>query len=214
MSRATLIYALDPLCGWCFAFADTAAALRRALGDQVDWRIACGGLVTGDRVRPIADMAGYLRSGMRTVETRTSARFGAAFGAVLDEGRWVSDSEPGCRATLVVQEGWGGGAAVDFAGALARGFYGAGRLPDDPASVAWAAEQVGLEAEPVLSRWDTEAARRLTQEAFRSARAEGMTSYPTLYRRLPGEQATVVLPGWAPPTQALAAVRGALPAPS
>ncbi|MEM1034053.1 MAG: hypothetical protein AAGN82_27195, partial [Myxococcota bacterium] len=117
--RPTLVYAADPLCGWCFAFVEGIAHLRSELADEVDWEVACGGLVTGARVAPIADAADYLRTGMRAVEARTSARFGAAFWAVLEDGRWVSNSEPACRATLTVQDRHGGAAAVDFAGALA-----------------------------------------------------------------------------------------------
>ncbi|HJK98924.1 MAG TPA: hypothetical protein RMF84_17010 [Polyangiaceae bacterium LLY-WYZ-14_1] len=84
--RPTLVYGFDPLCGWCFAFAEGVADLRRALGDEVDWEVACGGLVVGPRVAPIAEAADYLRAGMGAVEARTPARFGAGFLALLEEG--------------------------------------------------------------------------------------------------------------------------------
>lgn len=216
MSRPTLVYAVDPLCGWCFAFVDTVAALRRTFSDDVSWEIACGGLVVGPRVSPIAQAAGYLRAGMRAVEARTPARFGAAFEAVLEDGRWISNSEPACRASLVVQQRFGGAAAVDFSGALATGFYGQGRVPDAIASIHAAATEAGIEPGAVLDLWDTDEAKALTERAFGEARSRGLSSYPSLYLRAPEDpprghgDLRPVLAGWASPTDAIAAVRAAI----
>jgi protein-disulfide isomerase-like protein with CxxC motif len=33
----TVVYAVDPLCGWCFAIVDEARAARAALADTVRW---------------------------------------------------------------------------------------------------------------------------------------------------------------------------------
>ncbi len=210
---ATLVYALDPLCGWCFAFAGTADALRRELGEEVTWEVACGGLVVGDRVAPIAEAAAYLRAGRRAVEARTPARFGPGFEALLEDGRWISNSEPACRATLVVQDRFGGAAAVAFASALSRGFYEEGKVPDAPDSLARAARAAGVEAAELLAVWDTDAARHRTQEKFREARAAGLTSYPQLFLRT-SDGLDPLLSGWAGAEEAVRLVRGRLGSPA
>lgn len=209
MTEPHLVYALDPLCGWCFAFADSAAAVRRAFEGRVEWEVACGGLVVGDRVGPIAQSAAYLRRGMATVETRTRARFGAGFRALLDEGTWISNSEPACRATLLVQTLYDGAVAVDFAGALSRGFYGPGLPPDSPEGLRAAAEASGVDAEELLDVFEVEEAYTMTAEAIARARSARLTSYPALYLR-DGDRLRPILPGYAAPEAAVAAVAHAL----
>lgn len=209
MNEPVLVYALDPLCGWCFAFCDTIRALRRELDGEVSWELACGGLVVGERVGPIAMAADYLRAGMATVEACTSARFGPAFRRVLEDGTWISDSEPPCRATLVARELFGPAVAVDFASELSRGFYADGRVPDDPSNIAAAARAVGAAPEPLLDAWGSDGARAMTRRAFADARDRGIGSYPALYVAAPG-QLEPILRGYASPEDALAAVRAAL----
>jgi putative protein-disulfide isomerase len=52
--KPTLVYGFDPICGWCFGFRSAVASLRTALADRVAWRIASGGLVIGERIKPIS----------------------------------------------------------------------------------------------------------------------------------------------------------------
>ena len=100
----TLVYGFDPICGWCFGFRSAVASLRKSLAGRVSWRLASGGLVTGERITPIGETRDYLVRGMAMVEARTDARFGAGFTkGLLAQGTWVSTSEPGCRAVLLVQ---------------------------------------------------------------------------------------------------------------
>ena len=209
MEKPTIVYALDPLCGWCFAFTDTAATLRRELGDDVNWAVACGGLVVGERVSPIAQAADYLRAGMKAVEARTPARFGDDFRAVLDDGTWISNSEPACRAVLLVQRHFGGGAAVDFAGALSQGFYQEGHVPDAPESLALAAGRARIDICPIMDVWASDEARSFTKDQFRKARSEGLNSYPSLFLRT-DQGLERVLSGWAAPYDALARLRAAI----
>ncbi|NJK88722.1 MAG: hypothetical protein HC923_04545 [Myxococcales bacterium] len=86
-----IVYAVDALCGWCFAFSSTVEVLRRELGDAVSWKVVSAGLVTGARVMPIRNASAYLKTGMQAVEARTPARFGSGFRRLLDEGTWVSN---------------------------------------------------------------------------------------------------------------------------
>ena len=206
-----LVYAFDPLCGWCFAFAPTTRALlERFETDQVEWEVMCGGLVTGERVAPISQMRGYLEQGMRAVEARTPVRFGKAFREeVLAKGTWVSQSEPACRATLVAQKHEGGRAALGFGSALSRAFYEEGLLPDDPKTWEQVGDRVGLDGVALAKRAQTEEAKELTKAAFARARSQGVQSYPTLYQRKEGKL-SVLLPGYAPAKDAVAMVQEVL----
>lgn len=209
--KPRLVYAFDPLCGWCFAFTDSVRVLRRELGSRVQWEVACGGLVRGARVGPIAGAADYLEKGMAAVESRTPARFGAGYRQVLEDGRWISNSEPPCRAVLLVQDRWGGAAAVDFGHALCHGFYADGHLPDDPESLRRAARAATIDGEALVRVWSSHEAHRRTELGFESARRQGLDTYPTLRLVLAGRSIPVVS-GYAPPDDALRAVKSGLDA--
>lgn len=180
--RPTLVYGFDPICGWCFGFRSAIAAVRRELGPTVRWRVACGGLVTGERIRPIGETRDYLVHGMAQVEARTDARFGDGFKkGLLARGTWVSTSEPGCRAVLLVQELEGSERALDFGAELSRAFYVDGRPTDDLDSLRSVAKATKVDAERLLEAFSAPGAEHRTWEAFTRARTDGLVSYPSMF---------------------------------
>ena len=175
------------------------------------WEVMCGGLVTGERVAPIAQMRSYLEQGMQAVEARTPVRFGKAFrDGVLKEGTWVSQSEPACRATLAVQKHEGGRAGVKFGSALSMALYEEGLLPDDPGTWQKVADRVGLDGAKMADLAQSRDAKELVQKEFTRAKATGVRSYPMLYQRGPDLSLLTLLPGYAPAKEAIAAVQAAL----
>ncbi len=176
-----IIYAFDPLCGWCYGFSPTLDRVREVLGNQVQIRIACGGLITGDREQPIREVADYLRQGMQSVEKQTGVKFGRAFvEGLLAEGTWISRSEPGCRAVLLVQEIWPQH-SLDFAQALSRAFYYDGLPPDTPETMSQVAHNTQVDADLLLSRWNQPETHEQTLQTFAQARSLGIQSYPSLF---------------------------------
>jgi putative protein-disulfide isomerase len=179
--QARLIYAFDPLCGWCFGFRPTIRALRSAIGERASWGIACAGLVTGDRERPIRELRDSLEKGMMQVERRSGARFGQEFRSkVLASGAWTLRSEPGCRALFVAEQIAGEG-VFEFAEALITAFYEDGSLPDEPSVLRAAAEETGIDAAALLAAWSAPDAARSTHAMFAMWRARGVSVYPAVF---------------------------------
>jgi putative protein-disulfide isomerase len=176
--KSRVIVAFDPLCGWCYGFRPSLRALRSAIGDRVEWSLASAGLVTGDREKPIGQMADALLRGMSQVEKRSGVRFGEAFkSGVLAKGTWVSRSEPGCRA-MFVAEALFGEKSFDFAEALIGAFYNDGMLPDDPQTLRDCAEECELDGEALVQAWMGDDAKHSTRAAFALWRQHGVSSYP------------------------------------
>ena len=209
-TEATLVYGFDPLCGWCFGFRPTLASLRASLAGRVRWRVACGGLVTGERVRPIGEQRDYLTRGMAAVESRTGVRFGEGFTrGLLAEGTWVSSSEPGCRAVLLVQRLFGAERALDFGDELSRAFYVDGRPTDDVESLQAVAKVAGVDAAQVLEAWNAPSAEHRTWEAFTRARQDGVVSYPSMFLDR-GRGLELLWSGWVSAADASSLVERAL----
>jgi putative protein-disulfide isomerase len=179
--KPRVIVAFDPLCGWCYGFRPSLRALRSAIGDRVTWSLASSGLVTGDREKPIGQMAEALLRGMSQVEKRSGARFGEAFKQdILGKGTWVSRSEPGCRA-MFVAEALFGEKGFDFAEALITAFYNDGMLPDDPRTLRDCADECELDGDVLVEAWMHEDAKTSTRATFALWRQHGISSYPGVF---------------------------------
>jgi putative protein-disulfide isomerase len=175
-----VIYGFDPLCGWCYVFGPVLRGLLTHFGETMQVRLAMGGLVVGARVKPMSAVREYLRGAMPEAERRSGVRFGDAFvkGLLLDD-EYTMASEPACRAVIVAAElALDGG--LGFGLTLCEAIYRDGLRPDDAATLRTVARSQGLDAEVLIRRWDSDAARRATADAFASARAEGISMYPTL----------------------------------
>jgi putative protein-disulfide isomerase len=177
----TIVYANDPLCGWCFAIGPSLNEARANLGSEVQWRIECGGLVTGDRVRPIASDREYLVAGFAQVKAASGRVTGEPYWSdVVRPGTWISNSEPACRAVLLVQQ-LQPDVAMSFSHALTDALYLDGRTPDNPENLRVVADQFGLNAEEFVASWASPEAIEMTATAFAHARQIGVTTYPSLF---------------------------------
>jgi putative protein-disulfide isomerase len=206
---ANLILAFDPLCGWCFGFRPTLRVLRQALAGRVTFQLASAGLVTGERERPIREVAASLERGMTLVERRTGARFGEDFRRkVLTRGDWVLRSEPGCRAMFVAEQ-LGGERAIDFAEALVTAFYEEGALPDEVGTLRACAEEAELDADALVAAWQAPDAAPSTRAAFALWRARGVSSYPAVFLDR-GAQLERIFEGYVEPDVAIDRVEAVL----
>ncbi|HEU4324557.1 MAG TPA: DsbA family protein [Roseiflexaceae bacterium] len=198
-----LLFGTDPLCGWCFAFRPAMRALTEANPD-LPIRVIYGGLVIGERVQPVAAMRSYLTAGLEEVRRRAGVVSGEGFQALLADGRYISNSEPPCRAIWTIQQ-IAPAHAYPFADALSEAFYIHGQALDEPQVLADLAARQGVDPAAFLRLWDTPEAHEGTRRAFAQARADGISVYPTLiYRR--GESTEVVTSGWLSPEELLARV--------
>lgn len=207
-----MVYGVDPLCGWCFAIGQALAQARTELADEVRWEVALGGLVVGERVRPVREDAAYLRAGFAAVEQASGRRPGEAYWRdVVEPGTWVSDSEPAVRAVVAARDLAGDDTAIDVAHRLTDGLYLEGRTPDDPDQVERVGEAGGVGGEALLGRWRSPEAAEAVQREYARARGLGVTTYPSLFvRSAGGGPLTPVLAGYAPADKIVAGVRRAM----
>jgi putative protein-disulfide isomerase len=212
--RPTVVYGNDVLCGWCFATGPAILEAKQELGDDVTWRIETGGLVVGERVRPVALDREYLVAGLAQVAMVAGRRAGEAYyERVLAAGTWVSDSEPACRAVLTAQEMLGP-VAVEFSHWLTDALYLDGRVPDDPDTLRDAAAAHGLDGDELIARWATPGALETTRRAFARARALGIHTYPSLFLDTGGGTLEPLVAGYADARTIVRTVREAMARPA
>jgi len=167
--------------------ADALDEARAALGDEVRWEVAMGGLVTGARVRPVAHDAAYLTAGLQRVAEVTGRHAGAAFTArILGPGRWVADSEPPCRAILAAEELGGVDAALAVCRGLSDALYIHGQEPDRAEVIASVVTEARGGARQRGARHPLAGARRARAAAGALGRWAGERAAELSHPRRPG----------------------------
>ena len=100
MSRPTLHYIFDPLCGWCYGAAPLIEAARKVNGLEI--ALHAGGLMTGSDRQPVTErLRRYVMEHDQRISALTGQPFGDAYlnGLLRDTGA-VLDSEPPIGAIL------------------------------------------------------------------------------------------------------------------
>ena len=102
MKKPKIIYIYDALCGWCYGFSPVIRRFHQHYADEFDFDVLSGGMMTGERVKPVSESMAYIEQAYKVVEARTGVRFGDDYLTnLLRPGTYMSDSEkPGMAMTL------------------------------------------------------------------------------------------------------------------
>jgi len=172
-----IVYAFDPLCGWCHGFGPALDALRAAFPDiSVDLRL--GGLVTGARIGPYAAMGPYIRGASARMTAVTGVPLGAAFfDRILGDHDIITSSIPPCD-VLLQARAVDQARVPDLARAMQDAHFAHGADLNDPSVHADLAARLGLDLQPdVPGPHDL---RPALAAEFAATRALGVASYPTV----------------------------------
>lgn len=120
--KPTLIYAFDPLCGWCYGFHPIMKRLKTRFADDLNLKIVPGGLATGKNAQRINEGHEYILSVLKRVEEISDVRFGENFKLLAEEGSYYYNSEPSCRIQNVVNR-LQPDQALEFAGLLHKAIF-------------------------------------------------------------------------------------------
>ncbi|MBK0404358.1 DsbA family protein [Adhaeribacter sp. BT258] len=105
MQKPTLFYIYDALCGWCFGFAPVMQKLHAGFQNQFNFEVVNGGMITGERVGPIREMATYIKRSVPSVEQVSGVKFGEPYvNGILTSETYVSNSLPPAIALKILQE--------------------------------------------------------------------------------------------------------------
>ena len=142
MSRPTLHYIFDPLCGWCYGAAPLIEAARKVNG--LDIALHAGGLMTGSDRQPVTEgLRRYVMEHDQRIAALTGQPFGNAYlnGLLRDTGA-VFDSEPPIGAILAAD--LLGGRGLDMLERIQKAHYVEGRRVADRGVLVGLAADIGL----------------------------------------------------------------------
>ena len=171
-----LIYFADPMCSWCWGFSPVMQAVRERFAD-LPVRLIAGGLSPGVRT-PLDERA---KAGIREHWQQVAERAGAEFDyGFFERPSFVYDTEPACRAMVVVQT-HAPQASVDFLRHLQAAFYQHNRDISDRAVLCELAGEFGFNPQTFARQFDSEHIRQETRNHFSVTRQMGVKGFPALF---------------------------------
>ena len=201
LMSATCYYIADPMCSWCWGFADVLAAVRENLPNDVEVTYVMGGLAP-DSAEPMPEnMKSYVQKNWDAVAAATGARFNWDFWKHATPRR---STYPACRAVIAAGR-QGNGYIPKMFQAIQSAYYLQARNPSDESTLIELASENGLDTDRfALDLRSTEVEARL-QADFQTRRTFGANQFPSLLIRL-GEEMHWICKGYAPEEEVLAAV--------
>ena len=204
-----IVYAFDPLCGWCYGFRMTIRALRSEIGDRAEWTIASAALIPPEQAQPIGKIRESMLRGMAQVEKRTQVRFGDAFkDGLLARGTWLASSEPSCRAIFCAAQ-VAGDRAFEFAEALSGALYDEGEEQDSEETIRMCAEDSEIDPDSLLELWRSAEAKAQARAAFAMWKQRGIVTYPGIFIEK-GDKLERIFEGYLDPDVAISRTLAAL----
>ena len=178
--KPKVVYVYDALCGWCYGFSPVIEKLHQNYSGALAFEVVSGGMVMGEGVGPISEMATYIKSAYPTVEKTTGVKFGKAFThGMLENGTSVLSSEKPAMALSWVKN-QRPDLAVAFAAALQKMIYFDGLGPDEDESYRGVAQKFGFDFDKFIDEMKSPENARAALADFKYAQELGVTGFPTV----------------------------------
>ncbi len=183
---ARLLYVMDPMCSWCWGFAEVAQALvEQAQAGGMTLQLVVGGLRTGSGSALEPSTRRYILEHWEAVAQTTGQSF--RFQDALPGG-FVYDTEPACRA-VVAARSLDPESAWRLVKLIQQAFYLEGRDVTRPAVLTELAEQAGLPRIEFAEAFDSVEQRAATAADFVWVQDLGIAGFPTLLAERNGQLA-------------------------
>ena len=186
-----IIYIYDALCGWCYGFAPTMRTFFDKYKSEFETiEVISGGMITGNRIGKIGEVAPYIKSAYKDVENRTGVTFGEKFlKDILEEGSSIFTSIPPSIALSVFKReaeqnptlaGDKNEKLLHFAEDLQSLIYFDGIEPQDYSKYGELAEKYGLEKKDFVEKMNHPEFEKLARQDFQRSQDFGVNGFPTV----------------------------------
>lgn len=184
--KPTLIYIYDPLCGWCYGFHPVMEKLQKRFGDRLTVDVKVGGLAVGDHAQSINEGFNYIKDGLQQVEKSTGVEFGRNFKLLIEEGSYIYDSLPPCRAQKTMNE-LAQHQSLSFAGTLQDALFQDGKNLNEWSTYEELIDDYDVDPFEFKTRFESDKLKNDLIDEFTWCRKHGATGFPTLLIQIEDE---------------------------
>ncbi len=194
-NKHTIFYVYDALCGWCYGFSPVINEFYENHKDDFNFRVLSGGMVTGDRIGPISEVASYIKEGHINIQDRTGIKFGEPFlQKLFNESNEIYTSVPAGMALALFRTQQPEN-ELAFATRMQNAIYYEGMPPADWNTYGKCASEFGLNANEFAEKMQNAKLLELTQQEFKVVANWGIKGFPTVLLQK-GEKAYVMSRGY------------------
>ena len=194
MKKPTLVYIYDALCGWCYGFGPVLAELHENYADKLNFQVLSGGMITGSRVAPIANMAAYIKQASPRVTATTGVSFGEAYLNGLLTGPYLSNSGPPAVALCILKEAQTN-QQVTWAQGIQQLMFREGKDLNEVAVYLPLAEQAGLTEPGFRQKFMDPVYQAQAEAEFYTVQQWGISGFPAVVMQQ-GEQLYLLARGY------------------
>lgn len=174
---ATLIYAHDPMCSWCWAFTPTWQDIEAQLPEGMETRFVLGGLAPDSDEPMPAQMQQHLQGTWRQIaEQVASTTFNFDFWTRCSPRR---STWPACRA-MIVAEQQQKDMGRKMSSAIQNAYYLNARNPSDDDTLISLAEDLGLDIASFTNDLHSVETRTEHEQQMSLCQSLGLQGYPSL----------------------------------
>jgi putative protein-disulfide isomerase len=134
-----LIYVHDPMCSWCWGYANTWLQLKAALRHQLPIEYRVGGLAPDSQELMPDSMQQMLEGTWHKISAQLGTQFNHAFWRDCQPRR---STYPACRAALIARKE---NKEAQMIAAIQHAYYLQAQNPSDESTLITLAEQIGLD---------------------------------------------------------------------
>jgi len=175
--KTTLIYVHDPMCSWCWGFADVYEELLEQLPPEVEIRRLLGGLAPDSDVPMPESMQAMLQQTWQRIEmTIPGKHFNFEFWNQCLPRR---STYPACRAVIAAREQGEQYDAI-MTRTIQQAYYQQARNPSDIETLIDLANEIGLDADRFASQLSDAKTHQQLLDEIDSVRSLGIAGFPSL----------------------------------
>jgi putative protein-disulfide isomerase len=176
-----LIYVYDALCGWCYGFSSVIEKFATLYKNEFEVEVISGGMITGDRIGPIGEVAPYISWAYKNVEEASGVKFGTDFlDKTLKKGTAIFTSIPAAIALSIIKEKMPQ-QSLAFAAALQKAIYFDGIEPTNLEEYAKIGEKFGFNQSEFLIAMESDEYKNLAALDFKKSQELQVSGYPTVF---------------------------------
>jgi putative protein-disulfide isomerase len=174
-----IIYVGDPMCSWCWGFSPVLKQIQQDYSKDAPLRLIVGGLHAFD-TDPMNDQyKATIKHHWEQVTEASGQPFNYAF---FEREGFVLDTEPACRATVVVRN-MNPDVLLPFYERIHKGYYVEDTDTTKLETFLDYAEKEGLDGSAFATAFESEATKQETMDDFAWCQKTGVTGFPTVVLR-------------------------------
>ncbi|MFT5915070.1 MAG: putative protein-disulfide isomerase [Flammeovirgaceae bacterium] len=196
MEKGKFIYVYDALCGWCYGFSPVISKIYEEHKSSLEFEVISGGMILGDRIGPIGEVAPYIKNAYKQVEERADVKFGAGFlKGILEDGKAVFTSIPPANALSAFKE-FLPERAVEFAHTLQNAIYSDGIEIENKSVYPLLAEKYGIDSEEFATKMNGEEVAEKARLDFAFSSQLQVSGFPTVFYTKNSSEFFVIAQGY------------------